>query len=54
MIVSGRNAATFFVEIEAELQDVLIIEAVPGHSQVLAGSVFTEALPGFDVEASFA
>ena len=40
--------------IKVELQDVLIVEGIPGHSQILAGSVFTGALPGFDVEAPFA
>ena len=42
------------MEIEAELQDELIFEAIPGHSQILAGSVLSGALPGLDTKASFA
>ena len=45
---------SFFVEIEAEFLDVAVMKAVPGHSQVLADSVLTGALPGFDVETTFA
>ena len=42
------------MEVEAEFQDVAVMEAVPGHSQILARSVFTGALPGLDVETTFA
>ena len=42
------------MEVEAEFQDVAVMEAVPGHSQVLADSVLTGAFSGFDVETTFA
>ena len=34
-------------------QDVMIVKAIPGHSQVLADPVFTGALPGLDVKTTF-
>ena len=39
--------------IKVELQDVLIVEVIPGHSQIFAGSLFSGALPGLDMKASF-
>ena len=42
------------MEIKAELQDVLIVEVIPGYSQLLAGSIFSGALPGLDMKAFFA
>ena len=31
----------------------MIVEAIPGHSQVIADIVFTGALPGLDAESTF-
>ena len=41
------------VKVEAELEQVVIVEVIPGHPQVLADSVFTGALPGLDAESTF-
>ena len=37
----------FLVEIEAELQEIMIFEAIPGHTKILADSVFTRAFQDF-------
>ena len=42
------------VEVEAEFQEITVIQAVPGHPEVLAGYVLSRAFPGFDTETSFA
>ena len=42
------------MEVEAEFQEITVIQAVPGHPEVLAGSILTRAFPGFDTETSFA
>ena len=42
------------MEVEAEFQEITVIQAVPGHPEVLAGYVLSRAFPGFDTETSFA
>ena len=42
------------MEIEAELQEIMIFETIPGHPKVLANSVFTGLFPGFYSESTFA
>ena len=42
------------MEIEAEHQEIMIFETIPGHSKILADSVFTGAFPGFYAEPTFA
>ena len=41
------------MEIEAELQEIMIFEAIPGHTKILANSVFTRAFPEFYAETTF-
>ena len=48
-----RDPTGFLVEVEAELELIVIVEAIPGHAQVLTGSVLTRAFPGFDAEPTF-
>ena len=48
------DSAVLLVEVEAEFQEITVIQAVPSHLKVLAGSVLTRAFPGFDTETSFA
>ena len=54
LVSSGGNSAGFLVEIEAELQEIMIFETIPGHSKILADSVFTRAFPGFYAKPTFA
>ena len=42
------------MEIEAEFQEIMIIETIPGHSKIFADSFFTGAFPGFYAEPTFA
>ena len=42
------------MEIEAELQEIKIFKTIPGHSKILADSVFTGVFPGFYAEPTFA
>ena len=42
------------MEIEAELQETMIFETIPGHSKIFADSIFTRAFPGFCAEPTFA
>ena len=42
------------MEVEAELQEIMIFETIPGHPKVLANSLFTGAFPGFYAESTFA
>ena len=41
------------MEIEAELQEIMIFEAIPGHTKIIADSVFTKAFPGLHAEPTF-
>ena len=41
------------MEVEAEFKQVMIVETIPIHPQVLADSVFTGALPRLDAETTF-
>ena len=41
------------MEVETEFENIMIVEAIPGHSQVLADSVFTGTLPGLDLKPTF-
>ena len=36
-----------------ELQEIMIFEAIPGHTKILANSVFTGVFPGFYAESTF-
>ena len=36
-----------------ELEEIMIIMAIPGHAKVLNGSVLTRAFPGLDAEPTF-
>ena len=51
---SGGDSAVILVEVEAEFKEITVIQAVPVHSQVLAGSDLTRAFPGLDAETTFA
>ena len=46
----GRDPSGLLVEVEAELEQIMIDEVIPGHTQVLTDSVLTGAFPGFDAE----
>ena len=48
------DSAVLLVEVEAEFQEIMVIQAVPGHSEVLTGSVLTRAFPGLDTQTTFA
>ena len=37
-----------------ELQEIMIFERIPGHSKILADSVFTRVFPGFYAEPTLA
>ena len=41
------------MEVETELEQIMIVEAIPGHAQVLTDFVLTRAFPGFDAEPTF-
>ena len=41
------------MQVEAEFEEVVIVETIPVHSQVLADPVFTGAFPGFDAKTPF-
>ena len=42
------------MQIESEFEQITILETIPGHPQVLADTIFPGALPGFDLEPTFA
>ena len=48
------DSAVLFVEVEPEFQEITIIQAGPGHSQVFTDSVLSRAFPGLDTETHFA
>ena len=49
-VSSGGESRVFHVEVEVEFQKIMIIQAVPGHSQILTDSVLLRTFPGFCLE----